>query len=109
MRPKRLFTVDDFDENGNLKEGIPHHNVGSTTIRPGDIKYVDRNGDGIITDEDEGFIDGTVDPKMVYGFGGNINFKNWDFNFFFQGVGDTYRMIWWFNLFFTGKWSGITR
>ncbi len=92
---ERLFTADDFDESGNLKPGIPPHSIGANggVVRPGDIKYVDRNGDGFVTDEDEGYIGGTVDPRIVYGFGGNVNFKNWDMSFFFQGVGDTYRMI----------------
>jgi len=93
LQAERLFTVDDFDENGKLKEGIPTHMVGNDKIRPGDIKYVDRNGDGLVTDQDEGFIGGTVDPRIVYGFGGNINFKSWDLSFFFQGIGDTHRVI----------------
>ncbi len=95
LEAERLFTVDDFDENGNLKEGIPVHSLGANNnvIRPGDIKYVDRNGDGEVTDADEGYIGGTVDPRIVYGFGGNINFKSWDLSFFFQGVGDTHRII----------------
>lgn len=95
LEAERLFTADDFDANGNLNPDIPGHSVGANSgvVRPGDIKYVDRNGDGFVTDEDEGYIGGTTDPKMVYGFGANINFKNWDLNFFFQGVGDTYRMI----------------
>nr|WP_321408398.1 TonB-dependent receptor [uncultured Carboxylicivirga sp.] len=107
LQADRLFTVDDFDESGNLKEEIPFHNVGAANVRPGDIKYVDRNEDGIISDEDEGFIGGTVDPRMVYGFGGNINYKNWDFNFFFQGVGDTYRMIGGSTYFLPGSGQGL--
>ena len=51
------------------------------------------NGDGVITEEDAGFIGGTVDPRIVYGFGGVIAYKNIDVNFFFQGVGDTHRII----------------
>ncbi len=93
LQAERLFEASDFDENGNLKFGIPTQEVGSSNVRPGDIKYVDMNGDGVITDADEGFIGGTVDPRIVYGFGGNINYKNWDLNFFFQGTGDTYRVI----------------
>ncbi|MBO4812129.1 MAG: TonB-dependent receptor [Prevotella sp.] len=97
----RLFTDDDFnitlDADGNkvyaLKDGIPLQQVGATVLRPGDIKYIDRNNDGIITEEDEGFIGGTVDPRIVYGFGGVINYKKIDVNFFFQGVGDVYRII----------------
>ena len=90
---ERLFTADDFNADGTLKDGIPVQQVGATVLRPGDIKYVDRNGDNIITEEDEGFIGGTVDPRIVYGFGGVVNYKAFDLNFFFQGVGDTYRII----------------
>lgn len=90
---ERLFTADDFNEDGTLKEGIPQQQVGATVLRPGDIKYVDMNGDDLITEEDEGFIGGTVDPRVVYGFGGVASYKNVDLNFFFQGAGDVYRII----------------
>jgi len=103
----RLFTVDDFDAEGNLNSDIPEHMLGSARIRPGDIMYKDRNGDGFVTDEDEGFIGGTVDPRVVYGFGGNINYKKWDFNFFFQGVGDTHRIIGGSTYFMPGSGQGL--
>ena len=91
---ERLFTYDDFNEDGTLKDGIPsQEGVGAVKLYPGDIKYVDVNGDGVITEEDEGFIGGTVDPRIVYGFGGVISYKNFDLNFFFQGTGDMYRVI----------------
>lgn len=91
---ERLFTPEDFDENGHLLPGIPSQDgVGGVNLKPGDIKYKDMDGDGAITAEDEGFIGGTNDPRKVYGFGGVIAYKNIDFNFFFQGVADTYRMI----------------
>ncbi len=94
LTAERLFTADDFDENGELKFGIPVQNaVGKANVQPGDIKYVDMNGDGIITEEDEGYIGGTVDPRIVYGFGAVVSYKNLDFNFFFQGAADTHRVI----------------
>lgn len=94
LTAERLFTYDDFNEDGSLKEGIPsQEGVGATTLYPGDIKYVDVNGDGVITEADEGYIGGTEDPRIVYGFGGVISYKNVDFNFFFQGTGDMYRVI----------------
>ena len=107
LQAERLFTEDDFDENGNLKFGIPTQEVGSDKVRPGDIKYKDMNGDGIITDADEGFIGGTVDPRIVYGWGGNIRYKNWDLNFFFQGTGDTYRIIGGSEYFIPGSGQGL--
>lgn len=76
----------------SLKEGIPVPQLGGE-VRPGDIKYRDMNNDGYITSADEGYIGSTTDPRIVYGFGGNINFRNWDMSFFFQGSGDTYRII----------------
>ena len=107
LQAERLFTEDDFDANGNLKFGIPTQDVGSATVRPGDIKYKDMNGDGVITDTDEGYIGGTVDPRIVYGFGGNVSYKNWDLNFFFQGVGDTWRVIGNTQYFIPGSGQGV--
>lgn len=89
-----LFTEDDFDnvEQGILKEGIPTHTF-SSRIRPGDIRYRDVDGDGSITDMDEVPLGGTVDPQIVFGFGGNVSYKNIDVNIFFQGNGRTWRFI----------------
>jgi len=89
-----LFTEDDFEDvnAGTLKEGIPAHTL-VTTIRPGDIKYKDVNGDGSITSMDESPIGGTVDPQLVYGFGASVRYKNLDLNCFLQGNGKTWRVI----------------
>ena len=94
LTAERLFTADDFNADGSLKADIPTQDgVGAVTLHPGDIKYVDVNHDGVITEEDEGYIGGTEDPRIVYGFGAVISYKNVDFNFFFQGSGDMYRVI----------------
>ena len=89
-----LFTEDDFTDvaNGVLKEGIPAHTF-NAKVRPGDIKYVDIDKDGSITDMDEVPLGGTTDPQLVYGFGTNLSYKNVDFNIFFQGNGNTWRFI----------------
>ncbi|MDP4225799.1 MAG: TonB-dependent receptor [Bacteroidota bacterium] len=107
LQTERLFTKDDFDANGILKFGIPAQSVGAATVRPGDIKYKDMNGDGMITDADEGYIGGTADPRIVYGFGGNIVFRNWDLNVFFQGIGDTHRIIGGSSYFLPGSGQGL--
>lgn len=94
LTAERLFSKDDFNADGTLKFGIPsQEGVGGTNVQPGDIKYVDMNGDGVINEQDEGYIGGTEDPRIVYGFGGTVAWKGFDFNFFFQGTGDTYRII----------------
>lgn len=105
LQAERLFTEDDFI-NGELKPGIPKPELG-TEVRPGDIKYVDMNDDGVITEADEGYIGGTKDPRMVYGFGGNLNYKQWDFSFFFQGSADAYRVIGGSNYFIPGSGQGV--
>ena len=106
LTAERLFTADDFESDGSLKFGIPKQEVGADKLYPGDIKYVDMNGDGKITEEDEGYIGGTEDPRIVYGFGGVIAYKNIDFNFFFQGTADAHRVIGNSTIFLPG--SGTT-
>ena len=90
-----LFTEDDFVTNDKgdlvLKEGIPSHTFNS--VRPGDIKYVDIDGDGSITNKDEVAMGGTVNSEIVYGFGATARYKQVDFNVFFQGNGKTHRFI----------------
>lgn len=89
-----LFTEDDFDENGNLKEGIPHQRFcEESNLRPGDIKYRDMNGDGEITTVDQTAIGGTVNPEIVYGFGATVRWRDVDLGVFFQGVGRQYRIL----------------
>ena len=53
---------------------------------PGDIRYVDQNGDGIINEDDKIFL---ADPHPHYNYSVNVDlqYKNWDFNLLGQGVG----------------------
>ncbi len=72
----------------------PNSTLGNIAIAPGDIKYVDqpdKNGvcDGRISDSDRIRVGNPDVPEIVYGFGPSIQYKNWDFSFFFQGVGKT--------------------
>lgn len=53
----------------------------------GDIQYQDIDGDGQITIQDQKVISSYgSDPRMMYGLSGNLNWKNFDLNFFFQGA-----------------------
>lgn len=54
--------------------------------RPGDIKYKDLNGDGLINNLDIKRIGNGDVPNWVYGFGVNLNYKNFYLGAFFQGV-----------------------
>lgn len=50
----------------------------------GEIKYIDRNGDGEITKEDRAVI-GNTNPDFVYGINANIRWKGLTLGLFFQG------------------------
>ena len=94
------YTTDDFVEGslnedlmgGTLKEGIPHWE--GRDQNPGDIKYVDLNGDGLITDgnntlEDPGdrSIIGNNTRRYQYGLYGNAAWKGFDLAVLINGVG----------------------
>lgn len=53
--------------------------------KPGDIKYRDLNGDGIVNANDRTYIGYPTVPEIMYGFGAQITWKKLDFGFFFQG------------------------
>lgn len=50
----------------------------------GDRKYVDTNGDGVITALDKGNL-GSSQPKFVASFSNTISYNDFDLNFSFQG------------------------
>ena len=52
---------------------------------PGDLRFVDINGDGQITSDDRTNIGSSV-PKWTFGFNFDAEWKGFDFNAFFQGV-----------------------
>ena len=52
---------------------------------PGDLKFVDFNNDGQINDDDRQYM-GSYLPKLTYSFGASLEWKGFDFSFFFQGI-----------------------
>lgn len=65
----------------------------SPNLKPGDIKYKDLNGDGKIDSNDMTEIGDPTVPQIVYGFGGPVQYKSFDFSVFFQGVAKTSLMM----------------
>lgn len=56
-------------------------------IRPGDIKYVDQNGDGKIeSSQDYTFLGNGTVPELMYGLNLGASWKNFDISIFFQGA-----------------------
>ncbi|HCX57483.1 MAG TPA: SusC/RagA family protein, partial [Sphingobacterium sp.] len=57
------------------------------TYQPGDIKYKDVNGDGVIDDGDRVAVGATRRPNLIYGVGASASWKNLDISVHFQGAG----------------------
>ncbi|MGQ7856846.1 SusC/RagA family TonB-linked outer membrane protein [Pedobacter sp. WC2501] len=53
--------------------------------RPGDIKYKDVNGDGVVNTDDVVPLDYSSIPRVIYGFATSLTWKKWSFNIFFTG------------------------
>jgi len=98
FKTDRLFQADDFNSDGSLKDGIPVQdpNIYSSgfNLGPGDVKYVDVNGDGVVnkgnfTKDDHGdlVVIGNTMPRYEYSFRIGADYKGFDFGILFQGVG----------------------
>ena len=78
------YKLDDFNSGTSLKDGVPYMtSVGQDKVRPGDPKYRDINGDGMIDDNDRTII-GCGQPLHTGGFGNTFNFYGFDLNIFFS-------------------------
>lgn len=63
-----------------------------STVSPGDIKFEDRNGDGVIDDNDKTIL-GNPFPRYTFGFTYNLTVQNFDLVLFVQGVGKREAML----------------
>ena len=81
-----------FKDEEDIATSASQSNLGS--VMPGDIKYLDRNGDGMITSDDQMLLSpyGAF-PGIQYGFGMNWSYKNFDFGVFFTGSANRTIMI----------------
>jgi TonB-linked SusC/RagA family outer membrane protein len=80
-----LYSEDDFNADGTLVEGLPTPIFGS--VQPGDIKYLDQNGDGIINEMDQRIIGQGL--RTQFSFYLDINYRN--LNLYILGIGENGR------------------
>ncbi|KAF0238604.1 MAG: hypothetical protein FD181_816 [Prolixibacteraceae bacterium] len=59
----------------------------NSTILPGDVKFIDYNGDGRISSEDNVIIGRGIFPRVMFGIDGSLSWKGFDFNMLWQGAG----------------------
>jgi TonB-linked SusC/RagA family outer membrane protein len=78
------YTVEGVYQSYNEKLSSPNASA-LGDYGPGDLKFKDINGDGLINVNDRGMI-GNPTPDFIYGFSGNIGYKGFDLGIEFQGV-----------------------
>jgi TonB-linked SusC/RagA family outer membrane protein len=89
-----FISASDFTDGDINKALIVSQSSIASNWKPGDIKYKDRNGDGVVntgknTIEDPGdrYIIGNSTPRYQYGINGDIQYKGFSLNLFLQGIG----------------------
>ncbi|WP_230383756.1 SusC/RagA family TonB-linked outer membrane protein [Pedobacter endophyticus] len=82
-----IYQYADFDKMPNgayvLKPNITTNGATRASIRPGDIKYKDLNGDLVVNNNDYTII-GRGLPIHTGGFSNNFTYRNWDLGVFLQ-------------------------
>ena len=81
-----LVAIGFFKDQADIDHS-PRQDFGET-LMPGDIKYKDVNGDGIIDTKDKVPIGYTETPGLTYGFGLNLQWKGFDLGVLLQGSGN---------------------
>jgi hypothetical protein len=76
-----LYSDNDFGADGTLAEGLPVPTFGS--VQPGDIKYLDQNGDGMIDHLDQRI----VGHGMRTQYSAYLDLRYRNFGFFVLGIG----------------------
>ncbi len=74
------YKVDGIFQNQADLDAYPHR----ADAKAGDLRYVDTNNDGKITDDDRTFI-GSPIPDFIYGLNVSVSYKNFSLNLDFQG------------------------
>jgi TonB-linked SusC/RagA family outer membrane protein len=84
------------------------------TVMPGDLKYKDINGDGVVDEEDQvpisyPYAGNKMLPQLTYGFGGQVNYKNLSLGVLFRGTGkvDYFRNNMGYVPFYSGQLGNI--
>ena len=79
-----FFDINDFDDAGNLVDGIPVPAFGS--VQPGDVKYRDLDKNGIVDQNDVTAIGYSWVPEWGFALGAELSWKGFDFRILAQGV-----------------------
>lgn len=110
---KGTETIGGYDVNTIIKEGYPLYSyyalksdgffqneeecrkgphLDGITPKPGDIRYVDKDGDGVVKYDDDRFVVGNNFPRYLYALSYGLEVKGFFFSMMWQGVGQ--RSLW---------------
>ncbi|MGN8070139.1 TonB-dependent receptor [Mucilaginibacter sp. 22184] len=64
---------------------VTNHAKQASGTAPGDIRFKDLNGDGVVDQNDQTYL-GSPIPKLTYGFNFGASYKGFDLNLAFSGV-----------------------
>jgi TonB-linked SusC/RagA family outer membrane protein len=78
------FSIDPVT--GKRTPNFPIFAADASRVGPGDLKYADLNGDGVITAGEDREVIGDAFPRYSFSFRGDFGYKNFDMSFFLQGV-----------------------
>lgn len=89
-----LYQASDFDSEGNLLPGYPVSTLDGKPVQPGDIKYIDQNGDGIINTDDKVYMDKYHSlPSAIYGIQLGFRWRGLGLEAIFNGeIGHTVQL-----------------
>ena len=74
-----------FRTDNEVATHVKDGNLIQPNAKPGDIRFVDSNGDGTINDSDRIYM-GSPFPTFTFGLTGSVAYKDWDFSLSTQGV-----------------------
>lgn len=103
-----------FRDEKELADNKIDYSAAEGSLRPGDMKFKDVNGDGKITDLDAVRLDKTRDPRFTGGINLNVAYKNFDLSALFQGAAGGLQILNfnetgefgnWLNYSYENRWS----
>jgi len=78
-----LEAIGFFEDQLDINNSIPQS---FSTVRPGDIKYKDQNGDNVIDSKDVVRMFGSTLPRFYFGFSLEMGYKGFEVEADFQGI-----------------------
>ncbi len=89
---ERFYNQDDFDASGKLLEGLAVPTFG--TPQPGDCKYIDKDLDGDIDNDDMTYLGySTLRPEYTFGLTLGASWKGFDFSMLWTGATNVSRLL----------------